>query len=228
MATEAIAQAACPGQRRTGSAGADSIAAGSRIGLRGAYLIWAVLWVSSAYLILQALNRAAGALHDTVAGLADGEPGWIAAMDRGVSGTIGPGGTAISIALAVVFLIIAAGVLVPATIRPVLTLAVLTALAMWVAGQNFGGILTGLGTDPNTGLLLVLLAAAFWPLRQSSQIQHKPAAVLGTAGSRAGSLGLAGARRQNASPPATGGQGCRAASGAHAMQRPSLQSIPRG
>ena len=27
----------------------------------------------------------------------------------------------------------------------------------------FGGILTGSGTDPNTGPLLMLLAAAYWP-----------------------------------------------------------------
>ena len=33
----------------------------------------------------------------------------------------------------------------------------------------FGGILTGQGTDPNTGPLLILLAAAFWPLAGASR-----------------------------------------------------------
>jgi hypothetical protein len=148
-------------------AAGDSVAAGSRIGLRGAQLIWVVLWVSSAYFMLQAPNRAAGALRDSIAGLADGEPGWIAAMDRGAAGAIGSGGTAISIALAVVFLVIAAAVLVPAAIRPVLILSVVTALAMWAVGQDFGGVLTGQGTDPSTGPLLILLGGAFWPLSRS-------------------------------------------------------------
>jgi hypothetical protein len=65
--------AAAPGGHRTGTA---SIAAGSRIGLRAAQLIWAALWASSAYFIVQAPNRAAGALHDTA-------PGWPAASRAG-------------------------------------------------------------------------------------------------------------------------------------------------
>ena len=52
----------------------------------------------------------------------------------------------------------------PATTRPALLLSVIVALAIWVLGENFGEIATGQGTDPSTGLLLVALAAAFWPL----------------------------------------------------------------
>ena len=37
-------------------------------------------------------------------------------------------------------------------------------MAIWVLGENFGGLLTGQATDPNSGLLLILLAAACWPL----------------------------------------------------------------
>jgi MYXO-CTERM domain-containing protein len=37
---------------------------------------------------------------------------------------------------------------------------------MWVIGQDFGEVLTGQGTDPGTGPLLLLLAAAYWPLRR--------------------------------------------------------------
>jgi hypothetical protein len=46
-------------------------------------------------------------------------------------------------------------------------LATTAGLAFWVIGQNFGQILTGMATDPNTGLLLILLAAAYWPLQPS-------------------------------------------------------------
>ena len=43
--------------------------------------------------------------------------------------------------------------------------SIILAAAIWVIGENFGGILTGQATDPNTGPLLVLVALAFWPLR---------------------------------------------------------------
>ena len=36
--------------------------------------------------------------------------------------------------------------------------------AIWVAVQNFGGILAGGATDPNSGLLVILLALTYWPL----------------------------------------------------------------
>jgi hypothetical protein len=170
----------------SGSVAAGSVAAGSRIGLRGAQLIWVVLWASSAYFVLQAPNRAAGALRDSVAGLAGGEPGWIAAMDRGAASVIGSGGTVISIALAAVFLVIAAGVLAPAALRPVLVLSVVVALAMWAVGQDFGGMLTGQGTDPGTGPLLILLAAAFWPLAGARQARPARGSTDAASGAGAG------------------------------------------
>jgi hypothetical protein len=143
---------------------AGSVAAGSPLGLIGARVAWLVLWGSFAYFILQAANRAPGAVRDTLAGLAAGEPGWIAAMDRGLAGAAGGHGLAISIGLAVVFVAAGLGVFWPATTRPALLLSVIVAAAIWVLGENFGEIATGQGTDPNTGLLLVALAAAFWPL----------------------------------------------------------------
>jgi hypothetical protein len=36
-------------------------------------------------------------------------------------------------------------------------------VAIWVA-QDFGELLTGQATDPNSGPLLIVLAAAFWPV----------------------------------------------------------------
>jgi hypothetical protein len=42
-------------------------------------------------------------------------------------------------------------------------LAVAVAIVLWLA-QGLGGMLTGSGTDPNSGPLLALLALAFWPL----------------------------------------------------------------
>jgi len=66
--------------------------------------------------------------------------------------------------LAVVLLVVAVGVFLPGpAAQAVLVLAVAVAALIWVAGENFGGVFTGSGTDPNSGPLLALLAAAYWP-----------------------------------------------------------------
>jgi len=49
-----------------------------------------------------------------------------------------------------------------------------------VVRKNFGKITTGSATDPNTGPLLVLLAAAYWPVVRRSAAPDavvQPAAV---------------------------------------------------
>lgn len=44
-----------------------------------------------------------------------------------------------------------------------LLIAVVLGAVIW-AVEDFGGIFTGQGTDPNSGLLLIVIAAAFWPV----------------------------------------------------------------
>jgi hypothetical protein len=38
---------------------------------------------------------------------------------------------------------------------------------IWVAVQDFGGILSGGATDPNSGPLVIVLALLYWPLTTS-------------------------------------------------------------
>ncbi|HEY5357232.1 MAG TPA: hypothetical protein VIJ82_05995 [Streptosporangiaceae bacterium] len=146
-----------------------SVAAGSIVGWPGARLAWAALWGSGAYYLLLAPNRAPGALRAVVAAAAAGEPSRIAALQRGAATAIGSHSSAASVILAVVFGLIAVGVFVPVATRPVLVLAVVTAAAIGVLGQALGQIMTGHGTDPNTGPLLILLAAAYWPVAERSR-----------------------------------------------------------
>jgi hypothetical protein len=148
---------------RAGRGTDGPVAAGSPPGLTAARVAWLALWGSFAYFILQAANRAPGALRGTFAGLASREPGWIAAMDKSLASAAGTQGLAVSIGLAVVFVAAGLGVFWPATTRPALLLSVIAAAAIWVLGENFGAVATGRGTDPSTGLVLVLLAAAYWP-----------------------------------------------------------------
>ncbi len=130
----------------------------------GARVAWLVLWGSFAYFILQppaGHPAAAGHLRGPgVRGTGVGRRPWTAASPAP------PGRTAwrVSIGLAVVFVAAGFGVFWPVTARAALALSVLAAGAIWVLGENFGGLATGQATDPNSGLLLILLAAAFWPL----------------------------------------------------------------
>jgi hypothetical protein len=79
------------------------------------------------------------------------------------------GGMLASAGLAVLFVVIAGGIFVPAATRPVLILAAVAALGIWALGEDFGAMFSGSGTDPNTGPLLILLAAAYWPLHRADQ-----------------------------------------------------------
>jgi hypothetical protein len=166
---------------------------------------WAALWGGSAVLMLQPASLAAGALRGAVAGQAHGEPGWVAGLDRVTAAAIGGHGTAISVALAVAFALTGAGALLPRTARPALAAGMLAALAMWAAGQDFGGILTGQGTDPGTGPLVVLLAAMLWPARTFRPSVAGPARAPADAAARPAGAGTAAAEnRAGTAVPAAG------------------------
>jgi len=83
------------------------------------------------------------------------------------------------IAFTAAFAAVAAGVWNRSLIRPALIVAAIAAVVIWVAGEQFGGILTGQATDPNTGPLLFLIAAAFWPLRGHDRLGEPAALVRG-------------------------------------------------
>jgi hypothetical protein len=134
------------------------------VGAPVARALWLVLWLSLAYFALLPGNRAPQALHDMIAGMTDGEPGWLAALDRGAASLVAHQGLAASIVLAVALVIVAVGVYLPApAARGTLVLAIVIAALIWVFGEAFGEIMTGGGTDPNSGPLLALLALAYWP-----------------------------------------------------------------
>jgi hypothetical protein len=78
----------------------------------------------------------------------------------------GAKGNGLPIALVLAGASVAIGVAVAANWRakPFLIAAIVFNLAYWVLGQGFGGIFAGGATDPNAGLLFVVLAYALWTL----------------------------------------------------------------
>ena len=124
---------------------------------------WVALWASFVYYALQPAMRSAQALSAMMTGMAGGEPGWIRSMDMWLGRVLAGNGTQVSIALGALFTVAAVAVVVPRATKVGVLLAVALGAAVWVS-QDFGGVFTGSATDPNTGPLIMLLAACYWPI----------------------------------------------------------------
>jgi hypothetical protein len=137
------------------------------VGALPARLIWLALWGGLSALSLSPANRQPDAVRDAISSMAASEPHWLAALEQAVARDVAGRGLAVSIVSAVIFGVIGLGIFAPPRIaRGILVVAVLVAAAIWLFGEEFGGIFTNAATDPNTGPLLVLLAAAYWPVRR--------------------------------------------------------------
>ena len=148
------------------SEGSDKPFVGARtVGLKTARLIWVGLWGLLALLSVVGSGRSPQALHDLVAGLDRGQPGWLAHVDSSSESFFLHHGTLAAVLLCVVCVIVAFGIFMPPQVRQLTLVAAIVVFAViWVAVENFGGILAGSATDPNSGLLVILLALMYWPL----------------------------------------------------------------
>ncbi len=158
------------GATAAGSGGpAVPFVAARAVGAPAARALWLILWASLAYFALLPANRAPQALHTMLSGMTVGEPAWLAAVGQQGAALLAHQGLAASVGLAAILGLIAVGVyLPPPAARVVLTVAAVLAAAIGIAGQDLGGILTGSGTDPESGPLLILLVFAYWPARSGA------------------------------------------------------------
>lgn len=71
----------------------------------------------------------------------------------------------LNILLIVIFLALAVALVVvkEKQIRPVLVVSLIVSVLLWYTTQALGGIFTGMATDFNSGLLLVVMTLACWP-----------------------------------------------------------------
>ncbi len=58
-------------------------------------------------------------------------------------------------------------------IRPVLVVSIVMSVILWYGAEAFGMIFTGMATDFNSGLLLVVIALACWPLARARVSQRR-------------------------------------------------------
>jgi hypothetical protein len=148
------------------------------LGGRFARGAWATSWALCAFLLLEPPNQGRDAVSSAIAAASAGEPGPLHTLLVHVAETLRGSGPWLDTLLALVMLAVGIAVALRVLPRVALAISVVLAMAIWVFGEAFGGILTGQGTDPNSGPLWVLLAACVWVgLRQ--QMPSPPDAVGG-------------------------------------------------
>jgi hypothetical protein len=137
--------------------------AGRTIGTLAARGIWLIVWGSLAGLAIEPAARAPQAISGMISDMAPGEPGWLAWTVSHAASALSHRGLPASVLLAAVLAVVAAAACLPGRPpRAAVALAIVIAAVIWVA-EGLGGILTGSGTDPNSGPLLALFALSYWP-----------------------------------------------------------------
>ncbi|MHB8293371.1 MAG: hypothetical protein ACYDH5_01795, partial [Acidimicrobiales bacterium] len=159
-----------PSSSRGRQPAGSSVASEGPLGERGGLVMWAVLWCGGAILqVLPGPYPPFSVLGATV-NMNLPEPSFIATIDRAVVGFIYRAGDPFELVLAAVEALIGIQALKGGRrLRPVLYAGIAVSLVFWALGQNFGGILTGHGTDPNAGPLYVLLAICLYPRRVTGE-----------------------------------------------------------
>ena len=118
-----------------------------------------------ALLTLVGRGRSPLALRDIVVKTSTGQPGWLLRIDRWSEAVLLHDGTTVAILFASFCIVVAVCVYLHPTVTQVVLAVAMTVVAVvWVAVQNVGGDLAGGATDPNSGLPVLLLALAYWPL----------------------------------------------------------------
>jgi hypothetical protein len=145
------------------------------LGDRGGLWTWSGLWALCGGLWLVNVNRANGATHEMIKGMAAASPHWLAKFQNSIGGHTQGHGTTIAVVLAILSVAVAVGVWTPLR-WPALALGIVLSLAYWVLGQDLGGpFWIGNATDVNAGPLFVLLAVALFPVSQlASGARHVP------------------------------------------------------
>jgi hypothetical protein len=138
---------------------------GGLLGERGARTAWALLWLGSAALWLLPANRADTAVHDAIANAPSGAS-WLSSVQSTVAAATAGHGTAIAVGAAILSAAIGVAGLLGRWAKLALALSAGIAVIYMIIGQGMGGVLTGSGTDPGTGPLLILLAISIYSLHR--------------------------------------------------------------
>jgi hypothetical protein len=141
----------------------SSAAASGPLGSGAPLIAWSGFWSLSAVLWLFPANRAGGSINSTLVSASSGQPSWYAHVETSLANALPHSGSALPWVLAVLSLAIAVGPWLSRRVLPFLIVGVALQALFWVTGMALGGMLTGMGTDPNVAPLVALLAFAMVP-----------------------------------------------------------------
>jgi len=130
---------------------------------RGGRIAWAAIWLGTAALWLLPANDGSSGVGSVLEGAASSSPAWLAHLQASLAVALRGDGLAVAIVLAVLSAVIGIGPLITRHATVFLIIGAALSIDYWVLGQSFGGIVTGIATDPNAGPLMVLLALALFP-----------------------------------------------------------------
>jgi hypothetical protein len=152
---------------------------GGLLGVRGARIAWAALWLAMAWLWLQAPSSAPGAVTAMINAAPSGMS-WLSSLQDWFAAAARGNGLVIAVLLAAASAAIAVAVAANWRPRKFLVLAIGLNLLYWVVGQGFGGIFAGGATDPNAAPLFILLAVVLWtltPYRLTTRTEREAASA---------------------------------------------------
>ena len=154
---------------------------GGLIGVTGARVLWANLWILMGVLWLLGVNSSANATYSLIKAAPAG-PAWLASLQNGFMDATRGHGLTIALLLAALSITIGLAVALGWNPRTFLALAVVLNLVYWVIGQGFGGIFAGGATDPGAGPLFILFAVVLYSLtpRPGHRIKRAQAAQTAT------------------------------------------------
>jgi len=142
---------------------------GGLIGVTGARVLWANLWILMGVLWLLGVNSSANATYSLIKAAPAG-PAWLASLQNGFMDATRGHGLTIALLLAALSITIGLAVALGWNPRTFLALAVVLNLVYWVIGQGFGGIFAGGATDPDAGPLFILLAIVLYTLTPAPEL----------------------------------------------------------
>ncbi|MGO9789583.1 MAG: hypothetical protein ACLP8S_08765 [Solirubrobacteraceae bacterium] len=136
---------------------------GGLLGVRGARTAWAAMWLVMAWLWLLAPSSSANAIHNAINAAPSGMS-WLSSVQNGFASVTKGNGLVFAIVLSALSAAIGIAVAVNWRAKEFLVVAAVLSLIFWVVGQGFGGIFAGGATDPNAGLLFIVLSYTLYTL----------------------------------------------------------------
>ncbi|HMH47707.1 MAG TPA: hypothetical protein VK538_08325 [Solirubrobacteraceae bacterium] len=154
------------------------ITRGHRITRRHLQIALGLFWLLDGALQAQPFMFTRGFATQVIAGVGEGQPGFVSAPVHWASTVIAAHPVAWNIPFAAIQLLLGVGLLVPRTARVALGASIAWALGVWYLGEGLGGLASGhtslITGAPGSALIYAVLAAAAWPRADDSREDPAP------------------------------------------------------